>query len=544
MSASFYPSRRAVLRGALVAGAAIGLGGTLAACSSKAPTAAAPGSGGAAAWPTYKAPVKPTPVLPGTESGVMDVYEAFPLDGPVSVQGTVGDGSEFEYLVMTYGQPAPALDENVYWQLLNSELDLKLKPLQVPFADFGTKFPALVAGDDLPEIVSIPVWQKVSRLPALVDAEFTDLSDHLSGDAVLKYPNLAGIQKSAWRNGYFNGRIYGVPKSDPVFGGQMYTKTDLFEKAGVSEEPGSIEEFVAAAAAVTDAKAGVYAFGGPITDYLLQAYGVPNKWVKNSDGSFTSFYEHENFVTAVEKAAEMYKAGYFHPDSATLEKTQRDSMFRSSKIAMTYDGNRAFGIIADDNALVFGMPGAFGADGGTAAVWNGPGAYAVTMIKKSASPERVEMFLRTMDWLAAPFGTKESFIQSYGVEGKDNDYVVKDGVAVLTERGQREQDLGFAYIAGAPQILCNPQGAPGVDKAIHEWQTKVVDLLVDDPSRGLYSKTDDTKGKSLQQKVDDAITNVFVGRSSSSELVDAIAAWKSGGGDAIARELAESASVD
>jgi len=544
MSASFYPTRRAVLRGALVAGAAIGLGGTLAACSSKAPTAAAPGSGGAAAWPTYKAPVKPTPVLPGTESGVMDVYEAFPLDGPVSVQGAIGDGSEFEYLVMTYGQPAPALDENVYWQLLNSELDLKLKPLQVPFADFGTKFPALVAGDDLPEIVSIPVWQKVSRLPALVDAEFTDLSDHLSGDAVLKYPNLAGIQKSAWRNGYFNGRIYGVPKSDPVFGGQMYTKSDLFTKAGMSEEPSSIEEFVAAAAATTDAKAGVYAFGGPITDYLLQAYGVPNKWVKNSDGSFTSFYEHENFVTAVEKAAEMYKAGYFHPDSATLEKTQRDAMFRTSKIAMTYDGNRAFGIIADDNALEFGMPGAFGADGGEAAVWNGPGAYAVTMIKKSASPERVEMFLRTMDWLAAPFGTKESFIQSYGVEGADNDYVVKDGVAVLTERGQREQDLGFAYIAGAPQILCNPQGSPGVDKAIHEWQTKVVDLLVDDPSRGLYSKTDDSKGKALQQKVDDAITNVFVGRSSSSELTDAIAAWKSGGGDTIAKEFAESASVD
>lgn len=539
MSEGFALSRRAVLRGTVTAGLAAGLGGGLVGCSDHDTGAAAPGSSQAAAWPTYREPTKPKPTLAGTESGVMDVYDKFPMDGPTTVDGTVGDGSELIFLVMTYGLPAPAVEKNVYWQLLNQQLNLKLKPLQVPFADFTTKFPALVAGDDLPEVVSVPVSQKVSRLPALAESEFTDLTAHLSGDAVLKYPNLAGIQKAAWKNGYFNGRIYGVPKSDPVFGTQMYTKTDLFDHAGVSEEPGSMEEFVEAARAVTDAKKGIYAFGGQIYEYLQQANGVPNAWTKADDGTFTSAYEHEQFVPSVEKAAELFKLGVFHPDSPTMEKTQRDSLFRSSRLAMTFDGNRAFGIISDDHDLRFGMPAIFGRDGAAPSVWNGTGAYAATMIKKSASAERVEMFLRVMNWLAAPFGTKESFIQSYGVEGKD--YVVKDDVAVLTDRGQREQDLGFAYTAGGPQVLCNPQGVPGVDKAIHTWQTKVVDQLVDDPSRGLYSKTDDSKGQALEQRVTDAITNVFVGRSPSSELRQAIATWRKSGGDKIATEFAESA---
>lgn len=541
MTQRFDLSRRSLLRGTLLSGmAAAGVAG-LASCSSGdgQPAAKAPGQSGSVPWPTYKEPTKPTPMLAGNEKGVMDVYDKFPLDGPASVSSEIGDGTEFEYLVMTYGQPAPALAENRYWQLLNKTLNLKLKPLQVPFADFPTKFPALVAGNELPEIVSIPVWQKVSRLPALAEASFADLSEHLSGDAVLKYPNLAGIQKSGWKNGYFNGKIYGVPKSDPVFGTQMYTKTNLFTKAGVDEAPKSYEEFVEAAKAVTDSKAGVYAFGGPIQDYLLQAFGVPNKWAKTDDGSFTSYYEHEHFVRAIEKAAELWKLGVFHPDSATMQKTQRDSLFRASKLAMSYDGNRAMGIISNDNTLQFGMPATFGLDGKPAAVWNGPGAYAATMIKKSASKERIELFLRTMDWLAAPFGTKESFVQSYGEEGTD--YNVRNGTAVLTDQGQREQDLGFAYIAGAPQILCNPQGAPGVDKAIHAWQSSVVGWLVDDPSRGLYSKTDDSKGQSLSQRVSDTITSVVVGRATSKDLSQAIATWKKNGGDQIAKEFGEAA---
>src|SRR5882757_4946437 len=206
-------SRRTLFKGAAFTALSATSLSALTACSGGSGVSTAP-AGKAVPIPTYVEPAnKPKPLLPGTAQGVMDVYASFPLNGARTVKQAPGDGKEFEFLVMTYGQPAPPLDENVYWQLLNKELDLQLKPLRVPYADFGTKFPALVAGNDLPEVVSVPMGMNVSRLPQLAQAQFTDLSEYLSGDAVKKYPNLAGIQEASWLNGYLNGRLYAVPKS-------------------------------------------------------------------------------------------------------------------------------------------------------------------------------------------------------------------------------------------------------------------------------------------------------------------------------------------
>jgi putative aldouronate transport system substrate-binding protein len=118
---------------------------------------------------------------------------------------------------------------------------------------------------------------------------------------------------------------------------------------------------------------------------------------------------------------------------------------------------------------------------------------------------------------------------------------MKGGIPVLSDRGQREQDLGLAYIVGGPQTLCFPQGAPGVDRANWEWQTKVVPMLHANPAAHLYSQTQNTKGAALDQHMQDAIKAVALGRSPASSLKDAVRAWKQGGGDAVAREYAESA---
>jgi putative aldouronate transport system substrate-binding protein len=537
---AYQVSRRSLLKGTSFAAALAAFGVPLAACGSDS------GGGGSTTkvaksvpLPTYVEPTKPKPQLAGNAQGLMDVYASFPMDGPKTVTGPVGDGSDFNVLIMTYGQPPPPLPQNAYWQLLNKQLDLNIKPLIVPYADFATKFPAMVAGDDLPEIVSVPLYENVARLPQLAESQFTDLSDYLSGDAVKKYPNLAGIQEAGWLNGYLNGRIYGVPKSDPVYTVQIYTKTDVIEAAGGNPQPKNLAEFKELCKAVTNKKAGVYAFGGGISDIMQMSFGVPNKWTRNSDGSFTSAYEHEGFVPAIAEMAGMYKSGYFHPDTATMSKVQRDAMFRSGKLAMMMDGTRSVGIVADDRDVVFGMMVPFEKDGGKSIYWTGGGAYAMTMIKKSASKERVELFLRVMDYIAAPFGSQESFVMNYGAKGSD--YTVKDGVAVLTTRGQREQDLGFAYIAGGPQVLCNPQGAPGVDKANYEWQEKVVPMLVPNPAAHLYSQTKNTKGSALEQQMQDAITSVFLGRASASSLTSAVKTWKQNGGDAMAKEYAEAA---
>ncbi|MDX6347993.1 MAG: putative aldouronate transport system substrate-binding protein [Streptomyces sp.] len=537
-------SRRTLFKGAALTALSGTALNSLTACSPGTGGGSTAAAGKAVPVPTYVSPVKPKPLYAGNAQGVMDVYAAFPTNGPTTVTGgPVGDGSDFNVLVMTYGQPAPPLDKNAYWQLLNKELNVNVKPQLVPAADFATKFPALVAGNDLPEVVSIPIYMNVARLPQLAQAQFTDLSEYLSGDAVKKYPNLAGIQEANWLNGYLNGRIYGVPKSDPVFTSTLYTKTDVIKQAGGNPQPTTLAEFKDLAKAVNNPKAGIYAFCGGVDDItfaesLMMSFGVPNKWTQKGDGTFVSSYEHEQFIPAVAAVADLHASGYFHPDTATMSKVQRDALFRSGKLAVVADGNRAMGIIADDHALEFGMIAPFAAEGGKAAYWQGGGAYAITMLKKTTDKKRIDRFLRVLDYIAAPFGSRESFVMSYGAEGSD--YTVKSGVPVLTTRGQREQDLGLAYIVGGPQVLCDPQGAPGADKQYYDWQQKAVPLLVPNPAAHLYSQTYNTKGSSLEQKMRDAVISVFLGRSKASSLKDAVATWKQSGGDQMAREYADS----
>ncbi|MEW2546617.1 hypothetical protein AB0910_12690 [Streptomyces sp. NPDC047002] len=539
-------SRRSLLKGAAIAAAGAGALSTLTACGDggSGGSGSAPGTGSSVPMPTYVRPNAPKPTYPGNAAGVMDVYASFPLDGARSVHTEVGDGKDFEFLAMTYGQPAPPVSQNAYWQLLNKEMNLDIKGTLIPSGDFQTKFPALVAGNDLPEVVSVPMYVPLSRLPQLAQSEFTDLSEHLSGDAVKKYPNLAGIQESGWANGYFDGRIYGVPRSDPVFETLIYTKTDVVERAGADPAPKNLAEFTALAKAVTDHRAGVYAFGGTdsgvaLANTMMMMFGVPNQWTRRGDGSFVSSYEHEQFIPSIDAIGKLFKAGYFHPDAPTMSKTQHDSLFRAGRLVLMEEGNRAYGIVATDRDLQFGMMVPFEKDGGKPLYWENSGAYAVTMIKKSAPKARVERFLRAMDYLAAPFGSKESFVINYGQKGTD--YTLQKGVPVVTDRGQREQDLSIQFTVGGPQTLCYPQGAPGVDKANWDWQMKVAPMFLKNPAVHLYSPTKDTKGAALTQHMQDAMKAVAFGRAPASSLKDAVRTWKQNGGDQMAREYAQSA---
>ena len=78
-----------------------------------------------------------------------------------------------------------------------------------------------------------------------------------------------------------------------------------------------------------------------------------------------------------------------------------------------------------------------------------------TAIKKS-SPDRIKELLRVLNYLAAPFGSKEDLLLSYGVEGPD--FALDDrGNPVLTERGNPDANyLPFKYIAQRPSVLYLP----------------------------------------------------------------------------------------
>src|SRR5690625_6428401 len=57
----------------------------------------------------------------------------------------------------------------------------------------------------------IPSWNIPTRFIEGVGNVFQDLTDHLAGDAIHGYPNLARLDPAVWEYCMINGRIFGLP---------------------------------------------------------------------------------------------------------------------------------------------------------------------------------------------------------------------------------------------------------------------------------------------------------------------------------------------
>src|SRR3954452_24471827 len=71
---------------------------------------------------------------------------------------------------------------------------------------------------------------------------FADLSPYLGGDLVKEYPNLAALPTSAWRQGMYDGVVYGVPLVRPYFQYTWFFNRSRFDAVGAAQ-PTNADDF-------------------------------------------------------------------------------------------------------------------------------------------------------------------------------------------------------------------------------------------------------------------------------------------------------------
>src|SRR5690606_19394932 len=101
-----------------------------------------------------------------------------------------------------------------------------------PIGDYPSKFQTLVAGNDLPDICAV-LPTITTRIPEMLRATFTDLSEYLSGDAVNDYPALANIPTYNWQNGIYGDSIYLIPSPRWILYRAYVVRVDIAEAAGL-----------------------------------------------------------------------------------------------------------------------------------------------------------------------------------------------------------------------------------------------------------------------------------------------------------------------
>jgi putative aldouronate transport system substrate-binding protein len=158
-----------------------------------------------------------------------------------------------------------------------------------------------------------------------------------------------------------------------------------------------------------------------------------------------------------------------------------------------------------------------------------------TAIKKS-TPERTKELLRILNWLAAPFGSQEDLLLSFGVDGPDYK-LDPNGNPVLTERGNPDANyLPFKYIAQRPSVLYLPD-IPDYTQTLVEAEKALLPNGVADPTVGFVSPTAVRQGVVLNQTFGDGVKDIIVGRRPFSDYDTLVNDWRSGGGETIRKEL-------
>ncbi|WP_117214341.1 extracellular solute-binding protein [Allorhizocola rhizosphaerae] len=540
--AAYSVDRRTLLLGAL--GAA-----TLSACGTGGGTQNAPSNNAKVKMPTYTPFTQgPKPDLPGTPEGVLDGFLKYPANPIKVTAGPPGDGSAVSVFVQTYSPVAPGIGTNKYWQELNKALNADMKISVVPANDYSQKFAALVAGDELPDLMHVRT--NVVDIPALMKAKFQDLTPFLSGDAVKEYPFLANIKEIFWKQCIHNGAIYGIPIPRAVQGGLMFRRDDLIAAKGLNPDPATYADFRKLCQDLTDQRANRWAITGPDVAvlFIMQMLGMPrgegNSGWKLDGGKLTMTWELEQAKQAMADAAQLWKDGVIHPDSfpgpnADLTANYKQ-WFNAGSAALAGDNYPAWPQFYVQNVAGAGfkvggmIPPNY--DGSTKAVtWQGTPSFSFTAFKK-APEARIKQLLKICDWMAAPFGSAEYLLKNYGVE--DIDWKRNaDGDPVQTDTGKAEvPGLGVGYIA-APHFPLYYPGQSQATKDGHAYQLKAVPMSVGDPTLGMYSPTASRQSGALSTKLSDARYAIIRGEKPVSSWDDVMKDWRTSGGDQIRKEL-------
>ncbi|MDX2529435.1 extracellular solute-binding protein [Streptomyces europaeiscabiei] len=539
-------SRRTLLRSVAVGGAAAAAPALLAACSTSSGDSDVSNAGKKLApWPTYTPARGPKPDLAPTEAGVQAGYTAYPAELSKSVSRTPGDGSTVRVMSVSFGTPPKSASANRFWAAVEKALGVKIEYTIVPQADYQKKMATVMAGDadTLPDIINVFSGFVLPREAEFVRRRAEDLTPYLSGDAIADYPNLANIPTHAWRDmGRIGGLLYGIPLERPLPGSTLWLNQGMFTDAGM-KEGWTADDFAAVAKRATGGR--TYALGAATGSLFgnavhAAAHNSPLEWAVTKGGTFEPALADERFKAALAFQARLREDGSYHPDATSVSQIDLTTLYYNGTVGSMQDGFGAYlpkyretkGKLTPAAALPYSVGGE---PGGVVAARR---SFGYTVLKK-AKKERIELLLRILDLLAAPFGSEEWELVHYGVEGTHFTRAA-DGSPQVTKLGEVENNtnLPLKYLAEGPQVLFVP-GMPDAVRALHTWQRKVVPHAIRNASFGLQSATKNSQGTTLKALVEDTITGIVAGRLPMSEWDATVKKWRQRGGDRMAEEFAK-----
>lgn len=524
--------RRRSFLGMVAAGAAVaGVPSLLTACGTgEAVSVSTPGATiGAGILPSYIPVDYVEPDFPSV-NGSTPGFETIPAELVQSVPEPPGSGTEFTAMTPLWGT-IPPTDGNQYYEAVNGLLGSTITFQITDGNVYGDKLATVLASArDVPDWVSVPSWNIPPRFGSeIVPNIFQDLTDHLGGDKIAAYPNLANIPTDAWKFCVFGGRLYGLPFPGEVITDAIFYRKDVLDELGITPDVRSAQDLLDLAVELT----GGNRWGAEdLWNTSAIIHGVPPKWLLDGD-RLVHRVETEQYRAALAWNAELFASGAVHPDAVADQSGEAKTRFQSGASLIMNDGLGAWHEALRDNLAsnpdYWQQPfEPFAADGGTPVLWKGNPANIFSFLKKTDDEARITELLAIANVLAAPFGTTEFDVINNGVEGvhftRDD-----DGLPVPTELAATELQPTYIFLVDPPIANTRVQ-YPGFVRASSQWQTTAAEYL-QEPLFYAQQIVEPAQFASIGQPFVDLEKDISRGRKSLDDLDAAVETWRSSGGE-------------
>ncbi|WP_248958808.1 extracellular solute-binding protein [Sphaerisporangium perillae] len=547
VSADPRPTRRGFLGLVGLSAASLAGGGLLSACST--PAGRRPGSGGATAaaadklkslTPSFVPFQGVKPDIPGVTStllGVPDVgggFLTYPSNLADAVPGTAGKGGSYKAMTPLWGPPPPGLADNAYFQACNADIGATIEFQIADGNTYGDKATARLAAGDIPDLMVIPQWEieKMADFNLAVDKAFEDLTPYLQGDKAKAYPMLAALPTAAWTFSVFNGKLMSVPFPTEPFPYALLYRKDLFDEHGDWALPKTADELFELGKTITDAKAKRWAFGD-IHEMVWPIFKVPQEW-RYEGGKLVFKYETPEWEQMIAFMRKLFDAKLIHPNVVSSSRSANEKdLFASGQIVMYRDGLGAWKELLQQHRgknpdFAIGALPLFSHDGSTPIMYHNSPAGIFTFVKKGLGKDRTAEILSILNWCAAPFGSKEYELATYGVEGKHFTRDAK-GVPQYTDLGRKEAQPSYVFLGGRP-IVADYVTFPDAVQGNLGWQKNSFQYIEKTPLDGIRHQRP-SRMAGLQIPTEDKFTDIMRGRRPVSDIKQIVAEWRRDGGD-------------
>ncbi len=241
-------------------------------------------------------------------------------------------------------------EKDQFIQKVQKDLNVTLKPINITWDDYSQKIQMWAASSQLPDIFSIDAigtqyyrnWTQQGVVKPLPE----DLSKYPTLEKYMSNPDIQALKQ--------DGKLYCVPRGlyDSLdycaHDRNVWYRWDLAQKAGITKEPETWEEFKSMLTAIVKADPEKKKIGGMTAVNVKQlggffwlysnpaamsdGSGSDFKWIKE-DGKYIPAAFSKNTLPSLENARDMYEKGLIDKDIALVKGQEGYDKFASGKVA-------------------------------------------------------------------------------------------------------------------------------------------------------------------------------------------------------------------